>query len=43
MLTSHQSSDDESVIDKDEDDARLMAALLADLDAEDWEDLSAYS
>ncbi len=26
----------------DEDDARLMAPLLADLDPEDWEDASAY-
>ena len=26
----------------DEDDARQMAPLLAELDPEDWEDLSAY-
>jgi hypothetical protein len=26
----------------DEDDARLMAPLLADLDPEDWEDASVY-
>jgi hypothetical protein len=26
----------------DEDDSRLMAPLLADLDPEDWEDASAY-
>jgi len=26
----------------DDDDARLLAPLLADLDPEDWEDLSAY-
>jgi len=26
----------------EEDDARLMAPLLADLDPEDWEDASAY-
>ena len=26
----------------DEDDARLMAPLLADLDPEDWEDASNY-
>lgn len=26
----------------DDDDPRLMAPLLADLDAEDWEDASAY-
>ncbi len=26
----------------DEDDARLMYPLLADLDPEDWEDASAY-
>jgi hypothetical protein len=26
----------------DEDDARLMAPLLADIDPEDWEDASAY-
>jgi hypothetical protein len=26
----------------DEDDARLMAPLLADLDPEDWEETSAY-
>jgi hypothetical protein len=26
----------------DEDDARLMAPLLMDLDPEDWEDISAY-
>ena len=26
----------------DEDDCRLMAPLLMDLDPEDWEDLSAY-
>ena len=27
----------------DEDDVRLMAPLLVDLDPEDWEDLSIYS
>lgn len=27
----------------DEDDARLMAPLLADLDPEDWEDASRYA
>ena len=26
----------------EEDDCRLMAPLLMDLDSEDWEDLSAY-
>jgi hypothetical protein len=26
----------------DEDDARLMAPLLADIDPEDWEDAAAY-
>ena len=26
----------------DEDDVRLMAPLLADLDPEDWEDVSVY-
>lgn len=26
----------------DEDDARLMAPLLAEIDAEDWEDVSVY-
>ena len=26
----------------DEDDARLMAPLLADLDPEDWEDVSVF-
>jgi len=26
----------------DEDDCRLMAPLLMDLDPEDWEDISAY-
>lgn len=27
----------------DEDDCRLLAPLLMDLDPEDWEDLSAYA
>lgn len=35
--------DEEAIAIEDDDDARIMAPLLANLDPEDWEDLSAYA